>query len=161
MGETMRGEARLVDLGLVLPPLPAPAGLYLPAAGAPLSDAGSLMFTSGQTGTRDGRPLYPGWLGHDVTVAQGQEAARVAALLCLAELHQALGSLDRVKRIVKVHGWVASAPAFVDQPEVLNGASRLLLDVFGEAGQHARAAIGVAALPGGACVEVEVTAWVR
>ncbi len=148
-------EARLTDLGLVLATLPTPAGLYVPAA-----PAGSLLFASGQTGTRDSRPLFPGRLGDDVTVEQGQEAARTAALLCLAEFKQVVGSLDRIERIIRVHGWIASEPTFFDQPIVLNGASQLLVDVFGQAGQHARSAIGVAALPGGACVEVEVIAWV-
>jgi enamine deaminase RidA (YjgF/YER057c/UK114 family) len=115
------------------------------------------MRTSGQL-PRDhsGRLVHPGVLGTDLTVAQGAEAARWCALNALSVLRNALDSLDRIERVLTVLGFVASAPGFTEQPAVVDGASRLLADVFGTAGRHSRSAIGVAALPRGGAVEIEV-----
>ncbi|WP_322795189.1 RidA family protein [Tepidiforma sp.] len=145
-------EHRLLDLGIELPPLPPPAGLY-----APCARSGSQLYISGQVPrTPDGAGLAAtGKLGHDVTVEEGAALARQCALQALAVARAELGSLDRVVRVVRVAGYVASAPGFTGHPAVVNGASQLLLDVFGEAGRHARIAIGVAELPGGVPVEVE------
>jgi enamine deaminase RidA (YjgF/YER057c/UK114 family) len=117
-----------------------------------------LAFVSGQVPISDGKPMWTGKVGHDLEVDEATEAARRCALQLLAALREELGSLDRVARIVKVTVFVASAPGFTDQPKVANGASDLLVDVFGDAGKHARAAVGVAELPLGAPVEVELIA---
>ncbi|HXX90560.1 MAG TPA: RidA family protein [Acidimicrobiales bacterium] len=117
--------------------------------------------TSGQLPRIGGRLTCLGTLGADVRVAEGAEAAEVCALNALAVLEAALGSLDRIERILTVTGYVASTPAFHEQPAVVDGASRVLAAVFGEAGRHTRSAIGVAALPRGAAVEIEVTVALR
>lgn len=142
---------RIAKLGLEVPPTPKPAGAYVPAV-----IAGKLAFSSGQTNTVDGVPTVKGKVGREVTLEEAYQVARVAVLKCLACLESALGSLDRIERIVKVTGYVASAEGFGEQPRVINGASELLLEIFGERGQHARAALGVAELPFGAPVEVEL-----
>jgi enamine deaminase RidA (YjgF/YER057c/UK114 family) len=118
---------------------------------------GGIARTSGQLPRIDGALTCVGTLGRDVSVEQGREAAAVCALNALSVLEQALGSLDRVERVLTVTGFVASDPDFHEQPSVVDGASRVLSDVFGEAGRHTRSAIGVAALPRGGAVEVEVT----
>jgi len=112
------------------------------------------VFTSGQTPTKDGVLQYPGKLGLDVTVEQGQRAAELAALNCLAALHAHLGSLDRITGGVNLTGYVASTQGFADQSKAINGASLLLERIFGEIGRHSRAALGVAELPEGAAVEL-------
>lgn len=122
--------------------------------------AGGLAFVAGQVPLVEGGILHPGRVGAEVTVEQATEAARRSALQSLAALREALGSLDRVARIVQVTVFVASAPGFTDQPTVANGASDLLVEVFGEAGRHARAAVGVSDLPLGSPVEVAVVAQV-
>ncbi len=145
-------EHRLADLGIELPPVPPAAGLYAPAV-----RSGSQLYISGQVPrAADGSGVAAvGKLGHDITVEEGAALARVCALQALAIARAELGSLDRVVRVVRVAGYVASAPGFTGHPAVINGASQLLLDVFGEAGRHARIAIGVAELPAGVPVEVE------
>lgn len=145
-------EHRLADLGIELPPVPPAAGLYAPAA-----RSGSQLYISGQVPrAADGSGVAAvGKLGQDVTVEEGAALARLCALQALAIARAELGSLDRVVRVVRVAGYVASAPGFTGHPAVVNGASQLLLDVFGDAGRHARIAIGVAELPGGVPVEVE------
>jgi enamine deaminase RidA (YjgF/YER057c/UK114 family) len=144
---------RLIDLNIHIPDLPKPVAAYIPA-----QITGNLIYASGQTPTVDGKLQFTGRLGEDLTVGQGYEAARLACLNCLAEIQSVLGTLDRIQRIVKVNGYVRSAEGFGDQPKVINGASELLLALFGEAGKHARAAIGVSELPFGAPVEVEIIA---
>lgn len=139
--------------GITIPTIPTPVAAYAPGV-----ITGNLVFVSGQTPTVDGVPRYSGKLGHELDVAKGREAARLAALNCLAELELVLGDLDRVTRIVKVTGYVASAEGFTEQPQVVNGASELFLEIWQEKGQHARAAVGVAELPGGAPVEIELIA---
>jgi enamine deaminase RidA (YjgF/YER057c/UK114 family) len=145
-------DGRLAALGIVLP------GPYPPHD--PLDAVivhGDRARTSGQLPRdRDGALVHPGVLGADLTVAQGAEAARWCALNALSVLRAELGSLDRIARILTVLGFVASAPGFVEQPAVVDGASRLLHDVFGRSGRHSRSAIGVAALPRGGAVEIEV-----
>ncbi len=152
----MSFEERLEELGLKIPTLPPPVANYVPAV-----RSGNLVFASGQTPTVDGVLVVAGKVGADLTVEQGQAAARLAAVNCLAELRSSLGSLDAVSRVVKLTGYVASAPGFGEQPAVVNGASQLIQEVFGAAGQHARAALGVAELPAGAPVEVELIVEVR
>jgi enamine deaminase RidA (YjgF/YER057c/UK114 family) len=147
------GEDRLSELGIELPPPPQPLASYVP-----VTITGSLAFVSGQVPMADGKPMWSGRLGDGLDVATGADAARRCALQALSALRAELGSLDRVKRIVRLGVFVASAPGFTDQPKVANGASDLLAEVFGDAGRHARAAVGVSALPLGAPVEVEVLA---
>lgn len=147
----MSAERRLAELGLALPEAPKPVATYVPAV-----RSGDLLFTSGQLPFRDGKVVYTGKVGGGVSEEQGYEAARLCALNCLAVARSVLGSLDRIERVVKVSGFVNSGPGFIGQPKVLNGASELLADVFGEAGRHARAAVGVAELPLDAAVEVDM-----
>lgn len=147
--------ARLAELGLELPPPPRPVASYVPVV-----VAGGLAFVAGQVATEGGVPMHAGRLGEDVSVERAREAARRCALQALSALRAELGSLSRVERIVQLTVFVASAPGFGEQPKVADGASGLLLDVLGEAGQHARAAVGVAALPLGAPVEVAMVAAV-
>lgn len=144
-------QQRLAELNIELPPVAAPAGSYVPTV-----QSGSLVFTAGQIPFADGKVQFPGRLGENVSVEEGQQAARLCVLNGLAALQAHLGSLDRIRRIVKVVGFVASAPGFTEQPQVMDGASDLLGNIFGEAGAHARSAVGVAALPRGAAVEVEL-----
>ena len=147
----MSAEERLKELGIVLPPPNAPVAVYVPGV-----IAGSFLFTAGQTPRRDGKPAYTGKLGAELSVEEGKAAARLCALSCLAIIREMAGSLDRVERIVKVNGYVNAAPDFTGHPQVINGASELLEQVFGEAGKHARAATGCASLPGNAACEVEM-----
>ncbi|TAK02172.1 MAG: RidA family protein [Chloroflexota bacterium] len=149
-------EIRLRQLGIQIPALPPPMAVYVPAV-----RTGDLVFASGQTPTVDGVLQVQGKLGSEVSIEQGQQAARLAALNCVAEVRGLLGSLDRVSRIVRLTGFVASAPGFAQQPAVINGASQLIEEIFGEAGRHARSAIGVAELPGGAPVEIELIVEAR
>jgi len=145
-------DARLRDLGIELPPAPQALAAYVPVV-----VAGGLAFVAGQVPLRDGAVSCAGKLGAEVEVERGAAAARQSALQAISALRAELGSLDRVRRVVRVVVYVASAEGFTGQPQVANGASELLVDVFGEAGKHARAAVGVAELPLGAAVEVEVT----
>ena len=149
-------ETRLRELGLELPPVPAPAGAYVPA-----TRAGDLVFTAGQLPFRDGELSVTGKVGAGVSPEEAKDAARLCALNALAAAAEQTGGLERIGRIVKVTGFVASAPGFNGQPGVLNGASELLGEVFGDAGLHARSAVGVAELPLDAPVEVEVVVAAR
>ncbi|HXX75831.1 MAG TPA: RidA family protein [Nitrospiraceae bacterium] len=144
-------EAKLKTLGLQLPSPPQPVATYVPAV-----RAGDLLFLSGVLPMREGQLVFSGKLGRDLTVEEGMEAAKLCVLNALAIAKQELGSLDRINRIVKVVGHVASEEGFVQQPQVVNGASDLLVAVFGEAGRHARVAVGAAELPRRAPVEIEV-----
>jgi enamine deaminase RidA (YjgF/YER057c/UK114 family) len=143
-------SSRLAELRLVLPPVATPAGVYLPAV-----RSGSLVFTAGQIPLVDGVLAATGKLGAEIDTERGQELARTCVLNALAAVDGLVG-LDAVVRVVKLVGFVASAPGFTAQPAVLNGASELLGEVFGGAGAHARSAVGVAELPLGAPVEVEL-----
>ena len=151
----MSARERLVELGLELPPVVPPVAAYVPAV-----RSGDLVFTSGQLPVSGGRMAVTGHVGGQVTPEQGKELARTCALNALAAV-DALVGLDAVERVVKVVGFVSSAPDFTGQPGVVKGASELLGDVFGEAGQHARSAVGVAVLPLDAPVEVELVVEVR
>ena len=146
-------EDRLCELGYGLPPVPQPAGSYVPA-----TRAGTLVFTAGQVPLQGGELAKTGKVGDAVTLEEAQEAARLCALNALAAAAAEAGGLNNISRIVKVTGFVASAQGFNGQPQVLNGASDLLGEVFGESGVHARSAVGVAELPLDAPVEVELVA---
>jgi len=144
-------DARLAELGITLPSVATPVAAYVPAM-----TSGNLLFTAGQLPFVDGTLLATGKVGAEVSASTATELARVCALNALAAAHSVLGSLDKVTRVVKVNGFVASTPDFIGQPQVLNGASEVLAEIFGDKGLHARAAVGVAVLPLDAPVEVEV-----
>ena len=148
-------EKRLEELGIVLPECPKPVAAYVPAA-----VAGGFVYASGQTPIVDGKLVYKGKLGRDLTVEEGYEAAKLSAIRVLSELKAAVGDLDRIQRIVRVTGYVNSMPDFGDQPKVINGASELFVALFGDKGQHARVAFGAGALPDNAAVEVDVIAYI-
>lgn len=143
-------ERRLAALGIELPPAPAPVANYVPTV-----LAGGLLFISGQIAKAGDGRIITGKLGGGMDVAAGRAAARVCALNLLAQAQAALGSLDRIRRIVKLTGFVAAVPAFTDHPAVMNGCSDLLVEVLGDKGRHTRSAVGVAGLPLDAAVEVE------
>lgn len=142
---------RLAELGLALPPVVTPVAAYVPA-----QVSGNLVFTAGQLPMVGGVMPAVGKVGAEISADEAQEFARICALNALAAVDSVIGSLDRVTRVVKVTGFVASAPDFTGQPGVVNGASELLGEIFGDAGTHARSAVGVAVLPLDAPVEVEL-----
>jgi enamine deaminase RidA (YjgF/YER057c/UK114 family) len=143
-------DKRLGELGIVLPTPPAPVANYVPTI---LS--GSLLFCSGQVSAAPGGKTVKGKLGAEVSLEQGQEAARICAINLLAQAKAALGDLDRIKRCIRLGGFINSLPTYGQLPVVMNGASDLMVEVLGDAGRHARTTIGVAELPGDAAVEVE------
>ena len=149
-------DTTLKSLGIELPTPPKPVASYVPAV-----LAGDLLYLSGMLPFRDGQVVITGKLGQEVTVERGAEAARLALLNALAVIKHELGSLDRVQRIVRVVGHVASAEGFAQQPAVINGASDLLVQIFGESGRHARVALGAAELPLHAAIELELLVEVR
>jgi enamine deaminase RidA (YjgF/YER057c/UK114 family) len=144
-------EERLKELGYELKAAPAPAANYLP-----WRISGNQLFLSGVLAMRDGEMTHIGQVGTEQTVESGYEAARVCALNVLAGIKGALGSLDRVKQFLIVNGFVNAVAGFADSPQVINGASDFLVEVFGDAGRHARAAVAVAGLPKGSTVELQV-----
>ena len=148
--EQMSAEAKLKELGYALPQLPAPGGNYLPA-----KVVGNMVFLAGVISI-DENGVITGVVGSEKTIDEGYAAARYCALTQLAVLKQTLGSLDRVKQIVTVNGYVNTVSGFGDSPKVINGASDLLVEVFGESGRHVRAALGVTALPRNAMVELQM-----
>lgn len=155
----MTATERLAALGLTLPEVATPVGTYVPA-----KRHGDLIYSSGQLPLVDGTLLAHGSVGQreaDVTPERALECARVAALNAVAAVAHAAGGLDAIEGILRVTGYVASAPGFTAQPAVVNGASSLLAEIFGESGRHARSAVGVASLPLGAPVEIEVVAIAR
>ena len=149
-------EERLDELGIELPAAPRPVASYVP-----VKMVGGLAFVAGQIPMAEGTVAPAGAVGGDVTTEQANAAARLCAIQALAALREALGSLDRVRGIAKVDVFVASAPGFTDQSKVANGASDLLVEVFGDDGRHARAAVGVPELPLGAAVEVALVVVVE
>lgn len=151
----MSTSARLAEMGIELPPVVAPLAAYVPAV-----RTGNLVYTAGQLPIRDGELLQTGKVGAGVSPEQARDLARVCALNALAAVHSLLG-IDSVTRVVKVVGFVASAPGFNGQPGIVNGASELFAEVFGEAGAHARSAVGVSELPRDAPVEVELIVEIR
>jgi enamine deaminase RidA (YjgF/YER057c/UK114 family) len=147
----MNPEAKLIELGLTLPTSPAPAGSYVPTV-----QTGNLLYCAGTLCLWNGQMSHTGPVGREQTVETGKKAAEVCALNTLANIKAAVGSLERVSRIVFVSGFVNAVDGFSDSPAVVNGASDLFLKVFGEAGKHARAAVAVNGLPRGSTVEVQV-----
>ena len=145
---------KLESLGIVLPPMPAPLAKFVPFV-----RTGNLIFVSGHIAKRDGKS-WAGKLGDGIETAEGQQAARAVAIDLLAVLHAATGDLNKIRRIVKLLILVNSTPSFTEQHLVANGASQLLLDVFGDIGAHARSSFGVAQIPFGSCVEIELIAEV-
>lgn len=148
----MSAEARLRELGFELPAPPAAAGAYVPAV-----RTGNLLVLAGTLPMRDGKVAYAGKVGRDLDIPAAAEGARLCALNALANAKAALGSLEAVRRVVMVQGFVNGVDGFADSPKVLNGCSEFLLAVFGEAGKHARAAVSVNGLPLNSAVEVQVT----
>jgi enamine deaminase RidA (YjgF/YER057c/UK114 family) len=149
-------EQRLKELNLELPDAPKPVAAYIPA-----KQTGKLVFTAGQLPMVNGELISKGLLGQDVEIDEANKAARICTLNALAAIKGVIGDLDRIKQIVRVVGYVASVPTFTQQPAVVNGASELLLEVFGENGKHARSAVGMAVLPLNASVEIELTVEVE
>jgi enamine deaminase RidA (YjgF/YER057c/UK114 family) len=149
-------ESRLSELKLSLPDAPKPVAAYIPA-----KQTGNLVFTAGQLPMINGELISKGLLGQDVEVDEANKAARICTLNALAAIKGVIGDLDRIKQIVRVVGYVASVPTFTQQPAVVNGASELLLEIFGENGKHARSAVGMAVLPLNASVEIELTVEVE
>jgi len=155
--ETMgKVQARLRELGLELPDVAAPVAAYVPAV-----RTGDWVYTAGQIPTANGELKYTGQVGKDLTIEEAYQGARICCLNALAAVNSVVGSLDELERVVKVTGFVASAPGFTDHPKVVNGASELLLEIFGEAGKHARSAVGVSALPLNSPIEVEMIVKLR
>ncbi len=151
----MTPEENLASLGITLPPVATPIANYVPSV-----RTGNLLFVSGN-GPSDDLPNRTGKLGADLTVEQGYAVARDVGIKLIASIQDSVGDLSRVKRIVKLLGMVNSAPDFGDQPAVINGCSDLLVAVFGDAGKHARSAVGMGALPGDIAVEIELIAEVE
>lgn len=143
-------DAHLADLGITLPTATAPVANYVPYV-----ISGNLVHISGQITMENGDLKFVGKLGADYDVETGQKAARLCALNLVAQLKAAIGDLDKVSRVVKLNAFVNSAPDFTDQPKVVNGASDTMVEIFGDAGKHARSAVGVAALPLGVAVEID------
>ena len=152
----MDAEKKLEELGIILPVPVKPVAEYVP-----VKQAGKLLFVSGQDCKKDGKLLYEGKVGRELTVEQGQEAARQCMINAIAVLKQYVGDLDKIKQIVKVLGFVNSAEGFVLQPAVINGGSRLLVEVFGEDGRHSRSAIASTELPFHTPVEIELIAELK
>ena len=149
-------DQRLAELGITLPQAAAPVAAYVPTV-----EVGGLLHVSGQISFAEDGSLIKGRLGDDVDLDAGMAAARRCGVMLLAQIKAALGSLDRVERIVKLGVFVNSTADFTDHPKVANGASELMVEVFGEAGKHARAAVGVAALPLGVAVEVDAVVAIK
>jgi len=149
-------DQRLAELGINLPQPAAPVAAYVPAV-----EAGGLLHISGQISVAEDGNLILGRLGDDMNLERGYEAARRCGIMLIAQMKAALGSLDRVERIVKLGAFVNSATSFTDQPKVANGASELMQAVFGDAGRHARSAVGVPVLPLGVAVEIDAIVAVK
>ena len=149
-------ENKITELGLTLPETPQPVAAYIPA-----KQTASLVFTAGQLPMVNGELISKGLLGQDVDIDEANKAARICTLNALAAIKGVIGDLDRMIQIVRVVGYVASVPTFTQQPAVVNGASELLLEIFGENGKHARSALGMAVLPLNASVEIELTVEVE
>jgi enamine deaminase RidA (YjgF/YER057c/UK114 family) len=149
-------DKKITDLNLILPETPKPVAAYIPA-----KQAGKLVFTAGQLPMVNGELISKGLLGQDIEIEDAKNAARVCTLNALAAIKGVIGDLDRIKQVVRVVGYVASVPTFTQQPAIVNGASELLLEIFGEKGKHARSAVGMAVLPLNASVEIELTVEVE
>ncbi len=147
----MKIEEKLNELGFQLPDAPTPLAAYVPAL-----VSGNLVFTAGQVPVSDGKLLYSGKVGKDISAEEGMKAAEICALNCLSVIKKEIGDLEKIKRVVKVTVFVNSANGFTEQPKVANGASELLVNIFGEKGKHVRSAVGVNELPINAPVEIEM-----
>jgi len=145
-------ENKIKELGLQLPEPPKPLAAYIPA-----KQVGNLVFTAGQLPMVNGEIILKGLLGQDVEIDPAYNAAKICTLNALSAIKGVIGDLDKIKQVVRVVGYVASVPTFSQQPAVVNGASELLLEIFGENGKHARSAVGMAVLPLNAAVEIELT----
>ncbi len=153
----MKIEQRIKELRLALIELAAPQGLYVPAV-----RFGDLITTSGQLPFQDQRLIFPGRVGKEVSVENAQRAARIAVMNCLSAVKSVCGDLDKIKKIVRLNGYVCSDMKFNNQPQILNAASETLIDIFGESiGQHTRCAIGVFELPLRSCIEIDLTVQVQ
>jgi enamine deaminase RidA (YjgF/YER057c/UK114 family) len=144
-------EQKLFDLGIEIHEAPKPLASYIPA-----TKVGNLVFTAGQIPLKEGALVYEGKVGSDITVEEGVKAAALCTINCLSVIKSEIGSLDNIKRIIKVTVFVNSAEGFTDQPKVANGASDLLVSVFGDSGKHVRSAVGVSELPIDSSVEIEM-----
>ena len=149
-------ENKIKELGLQLPEPPKPLAAYIPA-----KQVGNLVFTAGQLPMVNGEIILKGLLGQDVEIDPAYNAAKICTLNALSAIKGVIGDLDKIKQVVRVVGYVASVPTFIQQPAVVNGASELLLEIFGENGKHARSAVGMAVLPLNASVEIELTVEVK
>jgi len=147
---------KLKELGITIPASPVPLAAYVPAV-----KSGNYVYTSGQVPIKDGKIACIGTVGTTVTLEDAKQAAEISGLNCLGAALTVIGSIDEIERIVKLPVFVASAPGFTSQPEVANGASELMLKIFGEKGKHARSAVGVSELPRGAAVEIEMIAELK
>ena len=152
----MSTEAKIKELGYILPPVPKPVAAYEPAV-----KTGNLVFTAGMLPMVKGKLEYTGKAGADVDIETGKKAAEISVLNALAAIKGLIGDLDKISRVVKLSGYVNSASCFTDQPKILNGASELLIKIFGEKGKHARIAIGVNELPLNASVELDLIVEVK
>ncbi len=152
----MSYEAKAKELGITIPEAAKPLAVYVPAV-----KEGNYIYTSGQIPLVAGELKFKGKLGKELSVEQGYEAAKTCAINCLAAIKGVAGSLDNIEKIIKIVGFVNSAPGFVDQPKVVNGASELIGAIFGPAGEHSRSAVGVAELPIDSAVEVEMIVKVK
>jgi len=152
----MKIEHKIKELGMILPEAPKPVAEYIPA-----KKIGNLVFTSGQGPIKDGKFIYVGKIGGEVSLKEGYESAKICAINCLAAIKSVIGSLDKIDEIIKVKGYVNSTSDFYRQPEVVNGASELIVKIFGEKGKHARSALGTSVLPGNIPVELEMIVKVK
>ncbi len=149
-------EAKIKALGLEIPEAPKPLAAYVPAV-----KINDLVFTAGQVPIKDGKLMYEGKVPTDITPEEAQKAAEICAINCLSAVKSVIGNLDKIEKIVKLTVFVASAEGFVSQPQVANGASELMVKIFGEAGKHARSAVGVGELPLNSPVEIEMIAKIK
>ena len=149
-------EQKILKMNLQIPELSKPLAAYVPAV-----QTGKLVFTAGQLPMVNGEIVCKGIVGEDVEIDQAYEAARICTLNALAAIKGVIGDLDRIQQVVRVVGYVASVPTFTQQPAVVNGASELLLEIFGEKGKHARSAVGMAVLPLNASIEIELTVEIK
>jgi len=152
----MKIEQKLKELGLILPEAPKPVAEYIPA-----KKIGNLVFTSGQGPIKDGQFIYVGKIGGEVSLKEGYESAKICAINCLAAIKSVIGSLDKIDEIINIKGYVNSASDFYRQPEVVNGASELIVRIFGEKGKHTRSALGTSVLPGNIPVELEMIVSIK
>lgn len=152
----MQIEAKIKEIGINLPKAPKPVAEYIPA-----KIVGNLVFCSGQGPIKEGVPVYIGKVGKELTLEEGYEAAKICALNCLAAIKSVTGSLDNIDEIINIKGFVNSTPDFYRQPEVINGASELMVKIFGEKGKHTRCALGTSVLPNNIPVELEMIVKIK